>query len=132
MLAWIKANTDRDAVFAVPPTLSGFRYRAERAIFVDFKAFPFHNDEMKEWHRRLLTEAPIERLARGGVIAMRSLDNAYDEMSSATVELLVRTEGVHFILRRSKLNSESSIRGLRLVHQQGAWWLYRFLSQMDD
>ncbi|GMQ81200.1 MAG: hypothetical protein BMS9Abin05_0631 [Rhodothermia bacterium] len=136
MLAWIRANTNRDAVFAVPPTLSGFRYRAERAIFVDFKAFPFRNVEMIEWYRRLLSEAPIERLARGGIIAMQSLDNAYDEMSSATVERLVRTEGVEFILRRSELSSESKsearIPGLELVHQQGAWWLYRFQTQIDD
>ncbi len=132
ILEWIRTNTDKDAEFAIPPTLSGFRYRAERAIFVDFKAFPFHDDEMTEWYRRLTLEAPIERLARGGAIAMRSLDNAYDQMTSSTVDHLVRTEGVDFILRRSELNRASMVPGLHLIHQHGTWWLYQFETQWRD
>lgn len=132
MLAWIKMNTGKGTVFAIPPTLSGFRYRAERAIFVDFKAFPFHDDEMIEWYRRLLSEAPIQRLARGGTIAMQSLDDAYNDMSPTTVERLVHTEGIHFILRRSALNSESMIPGVQLAHQQGTWWLYQYHTPLNE
>jgi len=132
MLTWIKKNTDRGAVFAIPPALSGFRYRAERAILVDFKAFPFHDDEMIEWYRRLLSEAPIQRLARGGTTAMQYLEDAYDDMSSTTLERLVHTEGVHFILRRSALNSESIIPGVQLAHQHGTWWLYQYHTPLNE
>lgn len=54
---YARAHTDRDAVFAIIDVHkhweSGtFRYRAERALFVDHKVFPYGDPEIAEWYAR--------------------------------------------------------------------------------
>lgn len=56
---WIKTHTPTDAVFIIPPTIEGFRVRAERACVVDFKSMTFTNKEMWEW---------IDRISRIGQV----------------------------------------------------------------
>jgi hypothetical protein len=50
---WARTTTPVDAVFLTPPSLSGFRLLARRAIVVDLKSPPLVPDELVEWYRRL-------------------------------------------------------------------------------
>lgn len=50
---YVKQNTPEDAVFYVPPRFGEFRYMAERAIVVDFAAYPFQDQAMREWYSRI-------------------------------------------------------------------------------
>lgn len=51
--AFAKANTPPEAIFYTPPRMGEFRYMAERAIVVDFAAYPFQDISMQEWYRRI-------------------------------------------------------------------------------
>ena len=50
---WIQGNTPNDAIFIIPPTMEDFRLRANRAIVVDWKAFPFKDSAIIEWRDRI-------------------------------------------------------------------------------
>ena len=51
--SWIKMNTDKESLFLIPPNIASFRLDAERAVVVDYKAFPFNDKEIKEWISRI-------------------------------------------------------------------------------
>ena len=50
---YARANTPDGSVFLTPPYAADFRLRAERAIVVDFKSFPFLADATFEWRERI-------------------------------------------------------------------------------
>jgi len=51
--SWIKNNTMNNSVFLIPPTIEDFRLGANRAIVVDWKAFPFNDESVLEWRERI-------------------------------------------------------------------------------
>jgi hypothetical protein len=46
-------HTPSDSIFLIPPGMGEFRYLAERAVVVDFGAFPFQDLAMLEWKKRI-------------------------------------------------------------------------------
>lgn len=51
--AFAKNNTPANAVFYTPPRMGEFRYLADRAIVVDFAAYPFQDLSMRAWYQRI-------------------------------------------------------------------------------
>ena len=49
-----RSRTEPDALFLVPWRWQRWRILAQRAVVVDWKAFPFREEGMREWHRRYL------------------------------------------------------------------------------
>ncbi|KAF0111642.1 MAG: hypothetical protein FD147_823 [Chloroflexi bacterium] len=54
MANFAKANTPKDALFLTPPNYGEFRYLADRAIVIDFVAYPFQDKAMLNWHNRMI------------------------------------------------------------------------------
>ena len=53
LVKFIRKNTSSTSVFLSPHLFGFIRTEAERAIVIDFKAFPFKETVMLEWYRRI-------------------------------------------------------------------------------
>ncbi|MDA1029416.1 MAG: hypothetical protein O3B41_10245 [Bacteroidetes bacterium] len=97
--SWIKQNTSIDALFAVPPSLSGFQIQTSRSQFVNFKAFPFTKKGSEEWLLRLLLMAPVSSTSPGGAALMIRMDSAYVASSPTYWSSTPELQGIDYILR---------------------------------
>ena len=96
---WIQLNTQQNAVFAIPPSMSGFQVGSRRAQYVSFKSYPFEAKASEEWLRRLLRVAPVQDLRPGGVELQARLDKAYAEHNSKNWKEILEKEEIDFIVR---------------------------------
>jgi len=62
MGAWVKMNTNSDAVFITPPYEDGFRTILDRAIVADFKNYPFFDADAVEWAERIAILTKVDDL----------------------------------------------------------------------
>lgn len=95
---WANENTRKDAIFVVPPSMTGFQYGSQRPQYVSFKSFPFAPAPTVEWLRRLDEIAPTGHLP-GGTAFLARLDSSYATQSVADVRPLVASENVDYIVR---------------------------------
>jgi len=96
---WIQSNTQQDAVFAIPPSMSGFQVGSRRAQYVSFKSYPYEVSASEEWLRRLVTIAPVNDLRPGGVALQARLDEAYAKHSPGGWKDILEKEEIDFIVR---------------------------------
>ena len=96
---WAEENSPMDAVFVVPPSMTGFQYGAQRAQYVSFKSFPFASEPTLEWWQRLQDIAPLERIGTGGTALLQQLDSAYTHRPLGDMRTYVARHDVDFIVR---------------------------------
>jgi len=53
MFQFVRDTQSEGDIYLVPIKLQDFRLEAGAAIYVDFKAIPYLNDEVLEWRRRI-------------------------------------------------------------------------------
>lgn len=122
MESWILRHTDRDAVFAVPPSNSTFRSSAHRAVVINYQAFPFDDADMVTWYIRLMAVAPIDPPRRGLGIKP-ALDAAYYGHTVSEWKALRLQYGIDFLLvEESRLENPLAFEP---VHVEGTWTLLR-------
>ena len=90
---WARENARDNAVFVIPPSMTGFQYGTKHAQYVSFKSFPFAPEPTLEWRNRLNQIAPTSDLP-GGTAMLERLDSAYvaqrvADMRSFTAEAIV-------------------------------------------
>jgi hypothetical protein len=97
---WIRANTPRDSVFLIDPTIEDFYARGERAQFVSFKHVPLGEPTaIVEWYRRL--EA-LREPGTGRPRNRQDVARAYGRLSARTILRLSREEGITYVLVRAR------------------------------
>jgi Domain of unknown function (DUF6798) len=144
---WIQGHTPADAVFSIPPDHSGFSYYATRSQYVNFKAFPYHEDDIQEWYRRILTQNSASESSNrkkdnilresggvtdevagdisGGVPEMRDLVEIYESANDFSLYNFARKEGVQYVLRRNPLDLSGPSGRFSEVFRNRDWHLYR-------
>ncbi len=120
---WAKENAPIDAVFAVPPSNSTFRSRAQRAIIVNFKSFPFRDDQMHSWLQRLSLVAPAPLPKRGGAPHLALLDSAYSSLSPAYWKAVSDSVDIDFVVRERPFPAAPF--PLTVAFQTPTWMVYR-------
>lgn len=95
---WIELETPPEALFVIPPMVTGFQYHTKRSQFVNFKAFPFSEELSKEWLRRLQLIAPVDQLSPGGSALLARFQHAFLNLPSPHFYSLNQSEGVDYIV----------------------------------
>ncbi len=95
---WIRRHTPLDAVFLTPPDIEGFRFRAERASVLEFKAFAFEEPHTLEWRDRLFDVTNHFAFARDGD-RFEEIHRAYASLSTDQVRVLCQKYGARFVIR---------------------------------
>jgi len=135
LYAWIQKQSHLDDVFAVPPDHSGFAYYARRAQYVNFKAFPYHENDIQEWYRRIRTLASLSGTSfsesgmflsdLNGVSGLKELVELYEHANDFSLYEFARREGIQYILRRTPVESSGTHQQIKRVFQNRQWHLYR-------
>ena len=120
---WAQTQTPSEAIFAVPPSWSGFRSRAQRAIVVNFKAFPYRTGFNHAWFERLTQLAPIPLPDRGSPALQDSLDAAFLRQSASTLHRLARRYAFDYVVRDRPFSQESP--SFEAVFTTSEWIVYR-------
>lgn len=79
---YARTHTDRDAVFAIADAAKfwesgAFRYKAERALLVDHKVFPYGDPEIAEWYARTSALRALD-LQRNNDLALSELARRWE------------------------------------------------------
>lgn len=93
---WARDNTTPQAIFLVPPSMGIFRLLAERAVVVDFKAFPFQDQAMVEWRERLFDCYGKPESTSIGFRAMSDLEGNYRRIDDTHLARLATRYGCSF------------------------------------
>lgn len=135
LYAWIREHTSPEAIFAVPPDHSGFTYYAKRARYVNFKAFPYHEKDIQEWYRRILTQTPLSGASFSesgitlpdsrGMSGLKKSVESYESANNFILYEFASKEEVQYILRRTPIDPPETPDLIHVVFQNRQWHLYR-------
>jgi hypothetical protein len=115
LYAWVGANTSVDDRFLSPPAHEGFRYVAQRAVVVDWKATPMLPSEVVEWHQRV--QDVVGRPVKSG----RDLAG-YAQLDVSRVRRLKGKYGFEFVLVQRGAHSRLST--LNEVFSNSHWVIF--------
>ncbi|MEM1115766.1 MAG: DUF6798 domain-containing protein [Bacteroidota bacterium] len=121
---WIEAETPRDAVFLVPPSMTAFRAFALRSVAINFKPTTFRDAAMHRWLARIRAVAPTPLPPRGGLDWQADLDRAYHAHSAASWARVAATFEADYALVDTRLLRTPPTDDL--VAEAGPWAVYRF------
>ena len=118
---WARANTPKAAIFATPPSWSGFRTSAQRSIVINHKAFPYDDASIHLWLRqnRLSHMTAFDPFKRTDKTLMVRLDSAYESLSNEQLEKNIEEYQINYLIRATQLDSTS-----HLLFSTGNWYVY--------
>lgn len=100
MCRYVRDHTDKDGVFVAPPLFGVLRLIGERALVVDYKAFPFQDQAAKEWLRRIVDCYGMPKTA--GYAAAQELDCNYHRIPDERLRNLRSTYSASYAILYNK------------------------------
>lgn len=109
LLSWVRDHTPQDALFAIPPSWSGFRSHAQRSVLINFKAFPYRDEDIYRWFNRLNEIAPISLPNRTSSNLLSRLDSSYHALTTDKLANIVYQRDVNYVIRTAPLVKADSL-----------------------
>ncbi len=106
-----------DALILIPPALTQFRFFSQRSVFFDFRSFPYTDEGIQEWQKRLNIFVKNPKLP----LKFKELDGYYYELSSSELLEIAQKSNVDYILTRT--NQHQDIQK-NIFLRQGPWIIY--------
>jgi hypothetical protein len=117
--------TPKNALFAVPPDDSRFRYASERSIYVDFKSIAHHPAYHQEWYRRMGLLYGVQLTNSAGFSIIQTGLHNYLSYSRDEV-LALGQQGIDYWLTYQQQQLD-----LPIVAQNGTYILYQLNYQAE-
>lgn len=98
---WAEENTDKKALFAVPPWQQGFAVFSKRTQFVSFKNAPYTSAGIGEWVRRMnviLGDDDILKWDKRGFRAFPHIKKRYNGLPDETRMSLAKKENIDYMI----------------------------------
>ncbi len=125
---WVQRETEPSAVFMIPPSNSRFRLASNRAIVVNFKAFPFQDDAMVEWRKRLESAGGPVPVHLSTAERLEALDAGYEAKTPVELNDLARIYGAKYLVKRTPLPRDA--RQFRTVFiSPDGWRVYQVVGR---
>ena len=105
---WIQNNTETESIFLIPPNMENFRLESNRAIVVDWKAFPFSDVAIVEWYARVndVTNNADKKYSYSGFSSHSQMLRGYDSLREDDITLLKSKYNFNYIVvkKQKELN----------------------------
>lgn len=97
---WIQNNTENESIFLIPVNIDDFRLGANRAVVVDWKAFPFKDAAMLEWYSRIndVTNNKYEISNYSGFSSYSQMIEGYNSLNEVDINSLKEKYGADYIV----------------------------------
>lgn len=121
---FVRENTPEESVFLTPPEFGQFRLLANRAIVVDFKAFPFSDAGIEEWYERITTCYGIP--SSKGFAMVNELNENYHTISDTDLIFLQKRYGFDYAVLYGDTQTNFEV-----IFQNSTYKLVRVEEQKD-
>ena len=103
-VAWVRHNTDPNAIFLVPPAEQSMRVDGLRAVVVNFKAVPQLSAELAEWRHRMeaVVGVDLKSLQRPMPATLRHLDTLYNSRSTTDLISTARRYNARYVITATR------------------------------
>ena len=125
---WCRENTPEGALFIGPPGPKDFRLWSRRGLLFNRAGSPYHAAGLAAWADQFCDHVGLPRspelLAQAYLKDRHGLEARYDHKTSAELASLAAAHGAHFVITRKRPDAARHA-PLELVHQAGAWQVWR-------
>lgn len=111
--------SDKDAIILVPPFVSNFQFFSERGTLVDFKHFPYTDDGIRQWKKRMEAVLGVPLSPQLAIGAMEIL---FPQRSGLELVKVAKEYEADYILTR--IDWHQDLRGI-VVAKEGEWVIYQ-------
>ena len=125
----VQARTDPADVILVPPFIPDFKLLSKRAVVVDFKSFPYTDEGIVRWSRRMADVYGVEGHVGPGDAWLGDPAGAWARVPAARLVEVAQRHGARYLLTRGQWHARVPA---KRVDGEGGWDLYLIHAAVNE